>query len=289
VSDAVSVIVATRGDRPDGVERCLAALAAGELLPAEVIVVDQGGGASSPAGTFPFPVHVVRLTGRGLARGRNAGLAASSSPVVAVTDDDVVPTQAWLASACSALASDSALSAVSGAVLPLPDPTGTLVPVSSRTRVDAVTATRSLAPWRLGSGGNLVARRDWLERIGGYDERLGAGSDGLAGEDVDLLHRLLRTGGRLRYEPAVAVRHEQKGAGERRLRRRSYGFGVGAACGIWARSGDASAIAILASWLALRLRLLAASLLRGRAAGVSDELRVLRGTVAGLRYGLRVG
>jgi GT2 family glycosyltransferase len=281
----VSVVIATRGDRPAALERCLNGLEAGSVHPDEVIVVDQGGG-ESPA-ERPFPVEIVPQAARGLSRGRNVGIRhAAVADVVAVTDDDCVPTSAWLEASLAALAADSSLAAVCGAVEPLPDPTGELVPVSSRRDGRARTASRSLEPWRLGTGGNVVARRDWLVRIGGYDERLGAGSPGLAGEDVDLVHRLLRAGGPVRYEPAAAVLHEQKRPEERRRRRYEYGFGVGAACGLWLRVRDATSLGVLAAWIALRLRLLVGAAVAGRWKAVADEVRVLAGTAAGVGYGL---
>ena len=281
----VSVVIATRGERPDALARCLEAVDHGAVRPREVIVVDQSG-ASGGGGGRSFPVHVI-TSGPGLSRGRNAGAAAAACELVAVTDDDCVPDAHWLQAAVDAFGSEAEIAAVCGAVLPLPDETGLLVPVSSRTSPQAMTATSSPAPWRLGSGGNIVISRMWLTRIGGWDERLGAGSPGLAGEDVDLLHRLLRAGGPIRYEPAAAVLHEQKLPGERRTRRRGYGFGVGAACALWLRTGDASGLLVLITWIALRLRLLASACARARWPAAADEVRVLRGTIAGARHGLR--
>src|SRR5437016_4105214 len=94
----VSVVIATRGDRPAALERCLDGLEAGSVRPHEVIVVDQGPGGSLGTGR-PFAVEVVALAGRGLSRGRNAGIRRAASDVVAVTDDDCVPGAAWLETA----------------------------------------------------------------------------------------------------------------------------------------------------------------------------------------------
>jgi hypothetical protein len=52
--------------------------------------------------------------------------------------------------------------------------------------------------------------------------------------------------------------------------------------------GDAYAIRLLASWLALRLRLIAGGLLRRRFAVIQEEALVLAGTAAGIVHGMRL-
>jgi GT2 family glycosyltransferase len=274
----VTLVVPTVG-RVDALSRCLAAVAAGTARPAEVVVVDQS--SEGVALDAPLPVRTVRDDGRGLSRARNEGLRHATEPLVAFTDDDCVPEERWLAAAVSALEADPGLVAVAGPVLPLPDETGTLVAVSSRTSLESETFHRTREPWRVGSGGNLVVRTAVLRELGGFDVRLGAGSPGGAGEDVDVLHRLLRRGP-VRYDAGVVVRHEQKPTAERRERRGRYGRGVGTAIGIWARSGDRTSAGVLAAWVALRLRLVVLDPHAAR-----EELRVLGGTAAGLVAGLR--
>ncbi len=64
---------------------------------------------------------------------------------------------------------------------------------------------------------------------------------------------------------------------------------MAAACILWLREGgDRSAAAVLGRWLLLRLRLLAAALLRRRWSAAYDELLVLDGTVRGVVHGLSV-
>jgi N-acetylglucosaminyl-diphospho-decaprenol L-rhamnosyltransferase len=54
------------------------------------------------------------------------------------------------------------------------------------------------------SGACMLARRDVLERIGGFDEDFF-----LYSEDMDLCARIRGAGGRVRYEPGATVRHEE--------------------------------------------------------------------------------
>ena len=280
MSVAVSVVITTLGSR-ESLLRCVRAVAGGSVAPAEIVIVDQSRDHdlvdACVSAAAAVTVVAVRLPPDGLSAARNAALAIVRQPIVAVTDDDCEPDHDWLAAATSALEDEPRLVGVCGPVLPLPDPSGTLVPVSSRTSQISETFEQALEPWRVGSGGNLVVRTEALRAVRGYDERLGAGSAGGAGEDVDVLHRLLRRGP-IRYDAQVVVRHEQKPRGARRATRARYGRGVGAAIGIWLRRGELSATLVLARWLLLRLRLLVHD---------GDELRVLAGTAGGLLYGLR--
>lgn len=284
----IAVAVATL-DRPEGLARCLAALCDGELRPAEVIVVDQGRG-EDPGPAFPeLPVLYLRQHRRGLAASRNLALARARSPVVAVTDDDCVPDRGWVAALARAFASPAAPDAVCGRVLPLgPERPGTYA-LSSRPGTRRVDYAGPAVPWAVGTGANLAVRREWMARIGPYDERLGAGSPGCAGEDVDVLYRLLRAGARIRFEPAAVVHHERQGIDRRLASRSLYGRGLGACCGLWLRGRDPRAAALLARWVALRGALLARALGRGRWQAAREELLVLSGTAHGLAYGLRGG
>lgn len=291
-SSAVSVVISTR-DRVALLERCLRSLAAGRVLPAEAVVVDQSRGDESAATVkrldeeLPFRVVYVRHEGLGLGASQNLALRHARHPVVAVTDDDCVPDANWLAVIEETLA-DEAVAGVTGRVLPLPTSDGALVPVSSRVGESRIDFGSGAAPWNVGSGNNFAVRRSQLLRVGGNDERLGPGSPGRGGVDMDLFYRLLRAGARLRYEPRSIVLHQQVTSQQRLGRRIPYGFGMGACFGIWLREGDLHALRHLGSWVALRFRRFARGIRRGDVKLIREELLVLVGTAGGLVHGTRL-
>lgn len=58
------------------------------------------------------------------------------------------------------------------------------------------------------SGGNIVVRRPWVERVGPFSTALGPVGHDLGGsEDSEWFLRALQLGARLRYEPGILQRH----------------------------------------------------------------------------------
>jgi GT2 family glycosyltransferase len=289
----VTVAIATL-DRPEALARCLDALADGDVLPDEVLVVDQG---SAAATEEVVRARAERLPGlrrlaqdrRGLSVSRNLAHGEARGEVLAVSDDDCVPSPGWVAAIADVFRLEPDVVAVTGPMLPLDPAVPGRVAISSRTSATRVDWRGRPAPWLVGTGGNFAARRAWLDRVGGWDERLGVGSPGGAGEDIALIDRLLASGATIRYEPAALVRHEGRPASSRRATRSSYGRGVGTWCGILLRGGDRRGASMLVRWLALRLRLGVAAAGRRQPGEVGDEARVLAGTARGVVHGLRVG
>lgn len=287
----VTVAISTVG-RTAELARCLNAILTGATLPAEIVIVDQSGSDETALlleGYRRPDVAIVHVPQPrlGLSAGRNAALRASGQRFVAVTDDDCVPGTQWLSAIHQAFSSDRPPDAVTGRVLPLgPERPGTFA-VSTRSGTEAKDYRGPAIPWHVGTGGNFAVTRDWLNRVHGYNERLGAGSPGLAGEDMDLFYRLLRAGASIRFEPAAVIYHERQDAGRRRASRSSYGHGVGAFCGLAARRGEWAAAPLLLRWLVLRSKIALKGLLRRDWRTVGEERLVFQGTLAGLGFGLR--
>ena len=285
----ITVAIAT-ADRPEALGRCLDAIAGGTAQPHEIVVVDQSADDRSEAVVRErvdrgAAIRHVRQERLGLSASRNAGMAAASTSLVAVMDDDCSPAKDWLDAISFAFSVASRPDAVTGRVLPLGSEG---YAVSSRTSPHAAEYRGRQLPWLVGTGANMAVGRDWWDRLGGYDARLGVGTRGAAGEDLDFLHRLLRAGAVVRYEPKAVVYHERQTKARRRDTRSAYGRGVGACCSAWLRNGDVSGLSILGHWVAMRGRLLAGAARRRDWHLVEEELLVLRGTAGGLAYGARL-
>jgi O-antigen biosynthesis protein len=287
----VTVAVATM-NRPQGLERCVRAVLDGASRPTELVIIDQSTDdrtarlVAASSWDAVATVRYARQTRHGLAASRNAAILHATQPVVAFTDDDCVPDKGWLAGIVAGFHGAEQPDAVTGRVLPLgADRVGAYAVSTRASSVRAVYRGRSL-PWQIGSGGNAAVTLEWLRRVGGFDERLGAGSRGRSGEDLDLFYRLVRTGATVRYEPAAIVFHERQSAERQLASRPAYGFGMGAFCGFVARKHDAYALWMFGRWAFDRGNAIGRACLRGRGRRIGEELLMIAGAIRGVIYGL---
>jgi GT2 family glycosyltransferase len=287
---SITVAIATRA-RPAALERCLAAVAAQTTVPREVIVVDQAPSQAARAAATEQALPGVRYVEQaplGLSASRNLALAEARTELLAVTDDDCAPEPRWLAALVEAFGGSPARAAVTGPVLPPGErPPRGMFPVSLRESAVSADHSGRVLPWAVGTGGNFAGRVDVLRRCGGWDERLGAGSPGRAGEDADLIYRLLRAGYTIRYEACAVVRHDWQTAARRRATRSTYGFGIGAMSALWLRRGEAYALRMLASFLWMHVRGLLGGVRHGDPLRVGEHVRAIAALPPGLAYGAR--
>lgn len=279
-------------ERPAGLRRCIDAILAGDVVPSEIVVVDQSTGDAVERALDGIRVSEVRVeylrqAKLGLSASRNAAIWVGREAIFAFTDDDCVPTPGWLSVVGRVLQEHEAIAAVAGRVLPLGEERPGTYVVSPRTSTIRADFRGRVIPWNVGTGGNFAIRRAWIERLGGFDSRLGTGSPGQAAEDADLIYRLLLAGGAIRYEPDAVVLHERQTAAQRLASRASYGHGIGALCGLHLRRGDLAASRLFLTWLARQGQALARAAAKRDGFLVRQRLASLGGGMRGLRYGLR--
>jgi glycosyltransferase involved in cell wall biosynthesis len=288
----LTVAIATL-NRPDALEVCLKTLLAGNVLPTEIIIVDQSLEDTTRQVVERCNAGQVSLVyihhdGRGLGAAQNIAIKRARTSIIAVTDDDCEPAPDRVARIEHSFAPPNLIDALTGRVLPAGSETPGTYAVSSRESTVRVEFDRKAMPWYVGSGNNFAVKREWLESIGGTDERLGPGSPGQGGVDMDLFYRLLRAGARIRYEPELVVYHARTSKEGRMSRRIPYGYGMGACCRIWLREKDHWALRVLGHWVLLRLSRLWQGIRNRRWMLVYEELLVLAGTIGGFTAGLRL-
>jgi cellulose synthase/poly-beta-1,6-N-acetylglucosamine synthase-like glycosyltransferase len=218
--EPLTVVVPTR-DRPQLLERCLAALQA-ELLPGDQLVVVDSAPQVHPARPGAR-VEIVRVAERGASRARNAGWRAASHDLVAFVDDDVVVAPGWR-QALTARTADFVL----GKVEEHPDDAAVEHPLALTSSTTGTVVDRS-GPLVPGGSGNLLVRRTALEGVRGFDEQLGPGTWFGSAEDLDLVDRLVAAGCTGWFEPTAVGWHVQWRSGAEALRVHwAYGKGMGA-------------------------------------------------------------
>ena len=214
----VSVVICTR-DRPGELARCLASLPEQTRVPDQVVVVDN---ASSDGRTQEVVVKAeaiyVREDRPGLGFARNAGVRAASGHIIVYTDDDVRLHSRWLERMVNAF-DDERVMAVTGMVLPAELETEAQMffeerwpfgrgyqPIVFDRDFFKLDQTVGCPVWGIGAGASMAFRRAIFDRVGLFDERLGAGQAGCS-EDSEFWHRVLTHGWQCRYEPGAVVFH----------------------------------------------------------------------------------
>jgi glycosyltransferase involved in cell wall biosynthesis len=197
------LVVGTLG-RVAELERLLDSLARQTHPPRRVFVVDQTDDSRMAArfqsNASAAPLEWLRSV-PGLSRARNLALAHVAGDVVAFPDDDCTYPADLLERVGRALAARPKVDVLTGRTA---DGDGR---VSARWHPGGAVALRDV--WHAGNSASLFVRRTLLERIGGFDERLGLGaaSPWTSTEDVELIVRALRTGGHVEHDPSLVVVH----------------------------------------------------------------------------------
>jgi glycosyltransferase involved in cell wall biosynthesis len=221
----VSVVLPTR-DRPVLLERCLASVRAALGPDDEIVVVDSASADPRVASVAAAAgARVLRCDRPGVDRARNLGWRSATHDAVLFVDDDVVVDTGW-ADALSDALGEAAF--VTGRIDVPPDQVGTARPVAIKDDDEPAVLDRSTRG-TLGHSASLAVWRAALERVGGFDESLGAGARFQSAPEVDLFDRLFAAGLTGRYEPAARAWHEQwRTPGDKVHLDWRYGLGTGA-------------------------------------------------------------
>jgi len=281
-------------NRPAELTRCLDGLFKGTTVPAEVLIINQGGYHAVELVIQCFrlqhstPIIHCSQPLKGLSAARNLATNQAHCNIIAFTDDDCVPDPDWLAHIESVLITTPTADGVTGSIQPLGTGNPGEFPVSIRTDKKVMTFQRRALPWQVGSGGNFAIRRQWLFLVGGFDERLGAGSPGQAAEDADLFYRLLQADAIIRYEPKMVIYHECQDAARLMRSFWTYSYGIGAFSAKHMRKGDLYIAYILGVWLFWLIWRTGSSILHRNRLYSSEGLLSLRGCTRGFAYGFQL-
>lgn len=292
MSPAVAVIIATR-NRPDKIRAAIESVLASELADIEVVVVDQSDDDATEQASQSYLAdsrfRYIASDTRGLSRARNVGFSHTTAPLVAITDDDCLVPPDWVGKITEPFAADPAVGLVFGSVVPLEPGKPGATPSIAFERPQ--TMSKANEAWKLGRGGlclgaSMAVRRTTYDRLGGFDQHLGAGSTFSAAEDNDLSWRCLLSGGRTHVTNAVEVVHDGHRTLDevRALVNRDF-FGVGGALAKYVRTRHPGAIGFLLAW-AFKFGVVGPGrdvLARQRPRGFRRPYMMARGLYAGMR------
>jgi glycosyltransferase involved in cell wall biosynthesis len=239
----VSVVVCSR-ERPGDLETCLSAMRRISYEPMEILVVDNAPTSDTTrklveAMACDDPrIRYATEPARGLSAARNHGLEQAHYDIVAFTDDDTVADPNWPGALSAVFASEPGVVCVTGLVASTSLTTRSERYFEARyaspepfqpCRYDENSRPGTLYPYTagvFGRGANFALRRSGMTAIGGFDPRLGAGSTGLGGEDLDMFLRVILAGGSIQYEPSALIWHRHR-PDEIALSEQLYAYGHG--------------------------------------------------------------
>jgi GT2 family glycosyltransferase len=219
----ISTVIATY-NRAALLRDCLDRLVAQAYLPGdEIVVVDNASSDDTPAAIREaaarsrVPLRYLRETQPGKTPALNAGLAVATGELLALTDDDIVVAEDWIATIRRIFTEDAQLALVGGRVDPRWErPAPRWLRVSEHQPYDRMTSPLALLHYgdrqplgaRTAIGANLVVRRAVLEAVGGFTATLGRLRGTLmCGEDHDFCQRVAAAGYRCEYRPDLRVQH----------------------------------------------------------------------------------
>ncbi|MFV0523553.1 MAG: glycosyltransferase [Acidimicrobiales bacterium] len=200
VHDRTSVVIAAR-NAGHTITGCLEALqrqTAPELLH-EVIVVDNNSTDDTAVAAARAGAMVVHQPVVGAAAARNAGIAAATGDIIAITDADCVPADGWLEAITAPLRADPSITAAKGAYRTSQrELFARFVQLEYEDKYDLLERQELID---FVDTYSAAYRRDAIVAVGGFNQ------DIFYVEDQELSFRLAENGARMVFAPKAVVEH----------------------------------------------------------------------------------
>ena len=216
----ISVVVATF-HRTDYLAKCLKAILGNSYNNYEIIIVDQGiDNKTKKLVDEQFinngKIKYIHTDTIGLSHARNIGCENAKGEIIAFIDDDAVAAKGWLRAYANAFTEIKPTPGIVGGKL-LPQweiPFPSWYPeerIYLLAIYDIGDEPREYPEGHLPPGANFAITRYVIEKIGGFDRRLGfdekRNNPLIAGEDSLLAHKAMEEGYSLYYFPEARVNH----------------------------------------------------------------------------------
>lgn len=205
----LSIVICTR-NRANQLRQALAAIERVQTQRDwEAVIVDNGSTDETAAviGEMAKRCHRIRYVFEaepGLGAARDTGWRAAAGTILSFTDDDCYVATDYVDAVCQAFTERDDAGFIGGKIS-LFDPSDAPVTIDLR-QEPVVIPPRIFVPTGALQGANISYRRSTLERIGGFDRRLGAGTP-YPCEDIDAVAAAVWAGIGGAYDPRPTVAH----------------------------------------------------------------------------------
>ena len=210
------IITAYAVERLPGLRRCLDGVLANRRQADEIILAVDNNAEVERVAAAEYAqrgVRVLASTGKGAVDARNTGVAASSGELIVFIDDDVRPTDDWLAAIAAPFENDPGVVAVGGRILPEYEDGARPVPAELLWLVGCTYAGHPEGPGPITRpiGSTMAFRKSALEAVGGFSNAFGpvGGKKTSANEELAISEQLRRRFGpnSIWYQPDALVYH----------------------------------------------------------------------------------
>ncbi len=221
-TESISLVIPTR-NRPAALADCLDSVLGMTEKPNQILVIDNGSDQPDTRKVVENfeNVDYVSESIPGASAARNTGVRRSSGSIIVFLDDDELVHPNWLSAIISCFHNPE-VAIVTGLVLPAEIETEAQFQFEQRFSFIRGYCRKifdyqyylnkkwcGVPVWEIGGSGNLAIRRSVFEKLGGFDQRLGAGAAGCS-EDSELFYNALANGYRCDYEPNAVVYHRHR-------------------------------------------------------------------------------
>jgi glycosyltransferase involved in cell wall biosynthesis len=205
----VSIVICTRNraKRLEGTIRSLAAIKSRhdwEALLVDNASADETMEVINAAANCDGRIRGLRVDRVGLGAARDAAWREARGSIISFTDDDCYLAPDYVDAVVEVFLSHPGTGCVGGRIL-LHDPEDARITIDEREAAVEITPYQFVMAGEL-HGANISCRRGVLEKIGGFDAELGAGTK-FPCEDIDVVAAMLWAGAPVRFDPRPVVFH----------------------------------------------------------------------------------
>lgn len=209
----ISVLLATK-NRSEKLKTCLLSILENSFQNFEIILIDQSDTKDTKrivTGIGSKKIRYVRMNGMGKAKALNFAVKKSKNEILAFTDDDCIASKNWLKEIDDTYRR-TAVDGVFGNTYAYKktQTKGKICAATFRSKGKNVFSRPDIIHYQvLGLGNNMSLRKSAILSAGMFQEWLGVGSRAKAGEESELIFRILKNNRILITNPNMIVYHNR--------------------------------------------------------------------------------
>lgn len=210
----ISILISTK-NRPDKLERCLQSIVASSFQNFEIILIDQSNNKDTKTKVAHLQSKKIRyfkMNKIGKAKALNFAIKKSRNELLAFTDDDCIVTKNWLQEIHNSYRAHTHIAGVFGNTYAYKTTnTGKKICAATfKSDKKSFFSNPSIIHYQvLGQGNNMSLKKSVIVSVGMVKEWLGVGSLAKAGEESELIFRILKNKKILMTNPNMVVYHNR--------------------------------------------------------------------------------